>query len=167
MKKSFIVIIMFFAALVLFSCQNGSVKSYYLIMYTPAVVHEHDGQFKQSKPSVEIEELTDYISDSAAIASERERAKDWLDRLPAMCEKEIKKAESSTRSEMQTAKISVIRDTYDELANTKFTLLILSHEENYDPSELLSVIKENGIVSSQTRHYIQEHQLEVSFEPLN
>ncbi len=165
MKKLTFISFVFIIVFLLGGC-NGKVKEYFLFSYTPAMVHDRGGRFVTTKPQFKVESLQLYSDDSVAIASEKKRAKDFFEQLPASQEKEIERTKLE-KGEKANLYIPIIIEAYEELAERQLTLIILTHSSGYDPNEFNEKVKEYGINSLELRDYIKKNELEVSFIPLN
>ncbi len=168
MKNYHNTVLFILASLLLVSCEDKSVRDYYLVRYTPPRVSEDMlGRRKATEPEFDLELRPHYTSDSLAIASETKRLNEWFEQIPESCEKEIQRMDSSESPEIQQLKERVIREVYDDFLRSTYYILAFSHSVEYDKSDFLSKVKKYGLPSSELSDYIKKNHLEVSITRIN
>lgn len=136
--------------------------------YIPADVYETSTGFEASKPKVSIRKLQNYANDSVAIKEEQKRADEFFESLPLLYEKTIKDEINGTEGEkMARLKTKAINRAFDELGKTEFTLLIITHTQDFNIAELMSLVKDSHIISPQIIEYAKEHNMELDYKRLN
>lgn len=116
---------------------------------------------------VDIDKLPRYENDSAAIADELQRSNDFDKMCIDSTRKYVSIQSKAGNGTIEYYKADAHIEVYAELLEERRILMRISHKRDYDPTEFLGIISEEGrCYSEKARQYIENNKIDVAFYPI-